>query len=118
MAFHLTPQVLRQAYDLLSATEPFVRWNLPDAEDVKFTVAKDRTCFGWHDKKAKGPHRIAVSSARVGTLFVLLATMAHEMVHVHEFQIGLRGAAENTVSFKKFAAEVCKAHTCFDLKSF
>jgi hypothetical protein len=109
---------LKQAYDLLSATEPFVRWNLPDSEDMKFTVARDKTCFGWHDKKANGPHRIAVSAARVGNLFVLLATMAHEMVHVHEHRIGMRGKAENTIAFKKFAADVCRVHNCFDLKSF
>ena len=118
MALKLTPHVLQQAYELLSATEPFSRWNLPDSDDVKFTVAKDKTCFGWHVKGHGSPHTIAISTAKVGTLFVLLATMAHEMVHMHEFQIGLRGKAENTIAFKKFAAQVCKSHTCFDLKSF
>ena len=42
----LSPAILRAAYAMLDECEPFSRWNLPAAEDVKFKVGKDRTCYG------------------------------------------------------------------------
>jgi hypothetical protein len=118
VSLKLTPHILRAAYELLSITEPFCRWNLPEGEDIVFKVARDPHTFGWHVKGHGQPHTIAVSAGKVSQLPTLLETMAHEMVHVHEFQIGLRGKNEKTVAFKKFSAQVCRVHTCFDPKSF
>jgi hypothetical protein len=118
MALKLTPHVLRAAYDLLAATEPFIRWNLPDGEDVKFVVSRGRKLYGWHCKSHNSPHTIAASDGLIGQLHTLLETMAHEMIHLHGAQAGLRCATEHNAEFRKFAAQVCKVHTAFDQKNF
>lgn len=103
----LTIPVLRQTYALLAATDVFQSWNLPDADDVKFSVVRDRSCYGWH-KLDKGVHHIAISAGCVSTLRVLTETMAHEMVHVHENSVGAAGAGEHSKAFRKWGARVAR----------
>lgn len=117
MALILTPEILRATYDLLTITEPFCKWNLPDGEDVKFKVVKNRKLCGWHEKFRK-THTICISQVFHGRMQPLLETMAHEMVHVHQWRhASLARGAEHGVSFKRYAAQVCKIHG-FDLKLF
>lgn len=116
MTLPLTPDTLRAAYDFLATTPPFNKWNLPDGDDITFRVAKDRTLFGWHDKRRGKPHLIAISEYLVGQITTLMETMSHEMIHLHEERSCIRG--NHGPAFKKFAEQVCKIHTCFDRKRF
>lgn len=108
---------LRATYAFLAETPPFSRWNLPDADDVTFQVARTKTHFGWctfHDPK----FTIAISSATVRDTATLVTTMAHEMIHVHERCSGAcRPGVQHTAAFRKWAAQVCRVHG-FEPKGF
>ena len=118
MAFPLTPAILKQAYDLLSATEPFARWNLPDSDDVEFKVLRGRKTDAilW---TGQGKPTIGISSGRNGHINSVLASMSHELIHLHEHRckIRSRGQDHHGAAFRKWAAQVCEAHG-YDLKLF
>ncbi len=117
MTLPLTPDTLRQAYDLLNTTPPFSRWNLPDADDITFKVVRDKTVAGWHTRVG-GKHTIAISASCVGHTARLVETMAHEMIHVHEENArACREDVAHSAAFMKWAALVCKIHG-FDPKGF
>lgn len=117
MTLPLTTEALRAAYDLLNATPPFSRWNLPDGEDIEFKVVRDPRCYGWYQRR-RGRHVIAVSRRMVGYTSTLLRTMAHEMVHVHEGHTGVdKARVEHSAAFRKWAAQVCRVHG-FDPRDF
>jgi hypothetical protein len=117
MTLKLTPDILRHAYEFLNSCEPFCRWNLPDSEDIIFHVAKSKNHHGWHNVR-RGRHTIAISSAGVGHTLSLMATMAHEMIHLHETVAKLTPSnVQHGAAFKKLAARVCKIHG-FDPKTF
>lgn len=109
-------ETLRSAYNYFNETPPFNKWNLPDGDDVEFKVTRERGTYGWHTFDGK-KHVIAVSSASVSHTMTLLSTMAHEMVHVHERSNGACGVAGHGKAFKRWAAQVAKAHG-FDPKGF
>lgn len=119
MALPLTKEVLAAAYGLLSVSEPFCRWNLPDSDDVTFRVTKRRDVFAryiWD-----GTHTIEVSSASVGHTATLLEKMSHELVHVHLRQTGMESKSGDpnvhNTAFRKLASKVCAVHG-FDPKEF
>jgi hypothetical protein len=117
MALKLTRDNLRAAYAYLSETEPFSRWNLPDADDVTFKVARSAAYFGWHTFDGSH-HVIAISGATVHDTATLLATMAHELIHVHEHHAKqCRRAGGHSIAFHRWAAQVCRAHG-FEPKGF
>ncbi len=113
----LTTDTLRAAYDYLTTTPPFNRWNLPDADDIGFKVAKDPHLSGWHDVKKKR-QIIAISSACVGHTSNLIGTMAHEMLHLHQELTGQAtpGVGHNA-AFHHDAEIICAIHG-FDHKAF
>jgi hypothetical protein len=120
MTLPLTKEVLAAAYDYLASTEPFARWNMPDAEDILFSVVRSPSEFAhytWDGKR----HTIAVSSRAVGHTSTLLIVMSHEMIHLHLEATGMesKGGDRNThnMAFRKLAARVCKVHG-FDVKAF
>lgn len=110
----LTPDILRAAYNYLSETEPFVGWNLPDGEDIKFKVT--------HRKKAQGCTHcvvygdkcdfvIEISDPHHDHTASLMLTMAHEMVHVHQRHNCInRAKASHGTDFLQLAQEVCTVH--------
>lgn len=106
---------LRTAYDFLSESPPFNRWNLPDSDDVTFRVVRSKTNYGWHQFDGRR-HTIAISSVTVRNTPVLVTTMAHEMIHVHECAT-CRPRGEHSKAFRKWAAQVCRAHG-FEPKEF
>lgn len=111
----LTPSLLRASYDFLNHTQPFNKWNLPDGEDVRFEVVKDKTLRGWYKPD---PHRIGISSSCIGHTTNLILTMAHEMVHLHEKHIGIcRDDVGHSLAFQRLGEAVCKVHG-FDPKLF
>lgn len=114
MTLPLTHETLYGAYKFLCATPPFVRWNLPEAADVKFRVVRDRTLHGWH-RCIAGKHTIAISGSSVGHTLSLVMTMAHELVHMHQKRTGMR--VNHGLAFQKLAQQICKIHG-FDPKAF
>jgi len=111
----LTPSMLIAAYDMLEDTRPFRTWNLPASDHIRFsTYAMKRF---WGDCTQEGPDfRIRIAE-RLPSLFDLLATMAHEMVHLHMFHKGLDESDHHGPGFQKLARQVCRHHG-FDPQSF
>lgn len=121
MALSLTPDMLRAAYDFLCMTQPFSKWNLPDGEDVKFRVVRDPALRGWYTCRMRSGalyHIIGISSRNIGHTQNLIATMAHEMIHLHEAHAGMcKANVQHSAAFNKLAERVCKIHG-FDVKLF
>jgi hypothetical protein len=117
MALPLTREMLEQAYEYLCVTPPFRGWNLPHGEDIKFRVIRSKDFCGYHEV-AKGTHIIAISTRCIGRTDSLMVTMAHEMIHTHQWITSMEttGVVHNT-AFKKLAARVCAIHG-FDPKLF
>lgn len=114
MTLRLTFDMLAAAYDFLRTTEPFRRWRLPDSDELGFAVVRVDDLFA--DFKIKdGTPLIRVSEANNGHVVTLLATMAHEMIHLRQHLTGDR--EHHGPRFKKMAARVCAAHG-FDPKTF
>lgn len=111
---HLTPDILRAAYDFLRATPPFKRWKLPEGETIKFRVSRHRDTYAVCISQADD-HEIVMSSLKTGHTSSLICTMAHEMVHLHLHRRG--ESPHHGVAFKKCAALVCRYHG-FDPKAF
>lgn len=113
----LTPDLLAAAYDLLRHTAPFDKWNLPESEDVTFSVLRTTTLFG--DYNTTPQHTIRLSERRHTRLTGVLATMAHEMLHLHLGEIGCaKDSARHGPAFRLLAGEVCAAHPEFDPSVF
>ncbi len=110
----VTPELLEATYELLRMMRPFRAWNLPHADNVVFRVIKGTRLYGQHcgeDNK----HEITISATRHTSLGILLATMAHEMVHAHQHIRKDRDAHGKT--FQHYADQVCK-QMGFDRGSF
>ena len=103
----LTPERLASVYELLRAFPPFHRWKLPPASEVKFHVAKtDRLHAQWWIDGER--HNIQVSEKKHGHLASLVATMAHELIHVYQRAKGSETNAEHNAEFRRLAAQVCR----------
>jgi hypothetical protein len=116
MTLPITVDNLRTAYDYLNTSEPFIRWNLPDGEDVEFRITRSKDNYGTH-RLLDHRHFISISAIMVGHTSTLMAVMAHEMIHVHEAQSAHSEHGKHSVAFKRWAAQVCKAHG-FDPRAF
>ena len=113
MSITIAKGTLVAAYELLRTTQPFLGWKLPDATEMEFAVLRDRSTFGDCDGET-----IRASSARHGHLPTLLATLAHEMIHLHQMRRKLETPnTEHNADFRKRAARVCRLHG-FDPKVF
>ena len=122
-AVMLNKDILRTAYAYLNETEPFVKWNLPDADDVDFSVKDSKK----HAAKCHPPectqsgrYLIEVAERHHEGTLNLMETMAHEMVHIHEFQACIPrtdGKHLHGKVFKAYAKQVCEAHG-FDIAQF
>ena len=114
MVLPLTKEMLASCYAYLATCEPFLKWNLPDSEDVTFKVSKSKSHFAQYIWD--GTHCIEVSSACVGYTSTLMETMAHEIIHLHLRLTGMESRSTNP-AFRKLAARVCGYHG-FDPKGF
>ena len=113
MSITITKATLIAAYELLLTTPPFVGWKLPDAGAIDFAVLRDRTTYGDCDGET-----LRVSSGRHCQLPTLLATVAHEMIHLHQMRRRLETPnTQHNADFRKRAARVCRIHG-FDPKVF
>lgn len=107
--FKLTTENCAAMYDFLVVTEPFVKWNLPDSEDVIFRIFKDSSCMGWYVKE-NGRHVLGMSASRIGQSFTLMRVMAHEMIHLHQEHAGFAGKSEHGRAFYKLSSIVARHH--------
>jgi hypothetical protein len=105
----LTTEMLARVYDYLAATEPFIKWNLPDSEDVLFRITKSRTTMGTH-RIIDSRHVIEVSQVTITTTASLMSLMAHEMLHTHERHNDCCTTAMHSQAFYRWADEVCEIH--------
>jgi hypothetical protein len=116
VAIQLNVEMLAHAYDYLCCQKPFNTWNLPPSEDVKFLVIRSPDRYA-HYQMVGGVHHIAVSTKFVGRHEVLIATIAHELVHLHIRAARIPMRTPHGKAFQKLADEVCRAHD-FDRLTF
>ena len=107
MALKLHQDMIAAAYDFLRRTEPFKAWRLPPSEEVRFKVVKDPKMFADFGMEFGKPV-IRISAAKNGHTATMLATLAHEMIHLRQELTGDREV--HGVRFKRMAARVCAAH--------
>ena len=112
MTLSLTPDILVATYELLLTTPPFRSWKLPPSDEIEFHITRSVKHFGTCDGKS-----ITISDRKHGTLSNLLVTVAHEMVHLREFQTGARSDIQHGAEFNKLADRVCRIHN-FDRSAF
>jgi hypothetical protein len=116
MALTLTPEMLAHVYDYLSCQRPYSGWNLPPSEDIKFKVSRRKDRFA-HYQMIGGEHHIVFSPHYVGRHDVVIATMAHEMLHVYTEVHGIDDSGQHGPVFQKLADKVCRIHE-FDRRTF
>ncbi len=117
---HLTPEALENAYEYLRATPPFRRMNLPHADELMFRVMGARDRFGHFKGRIKDNsdlNEIGLSQAKVRSTDVLMATMAHEMIHLYQHEKGRCTRGVHNAQFRHIAARVCRIHG-FDPETF
>jgi hypothetical protein len=101
--------MLAPAYDYLAATEPFYNWNLPPAEEIRFKLFKKWKKYA-HYFRVDGVHHIEFSTKHVTDHYMLLATMAHEMIHLFLETHCMHGDDFHGEAFQRIANEVCELH--------
>lgn len=106
----LTPSGLRHIYATLRETMPFRRWSLPRAENVVFGSVTRGNYAGICYHERGGTPIIRINARRNKTLGDVVATMAHEMCHVRQFECGAKDDDAHGPAFKKLAAQVCHHH--------
>jgi len=109
----LTVEQCRLMYRLLSETEPFNGWNMPDSSDVIFKVSRSRNISGYHKEWSTGEHEIGISARCVGTIPTLAAIMGHEMAHLHQCTTKPRTdtpGVEHNLAFRRIADRICEVH--------
>lgn len=116
---HLTPDMLEHAYELLRVTPPFKSWKLPPGDDVAFCVVRMRKHQDQADWTHDGTrHVIRINAKKHGTLNSLLMTLAHEMCHMREYELGFRRVdVMHGELYYQLADAVCRHHT-FDKGQF
>lgn len=109
MSLRLTPDILRAAYEYLDLTSPFARLNLPDSEDVLFRITNNQSTAGLWDY-SNGRHIIKASRRCISTTPKLFKIIGHEMIHVHEYEIGISRDIKHSGVFVKLYSEFARVH--------
>ena len=80
----LNSDILRNMYSMLVVCQPFISWNMPLPETIKFIVDYDDSTMGTYlySDDADYEHIVTISAARCGWLQTAITTMAHEMIHM------------------------------------
>lgn len=117
---HLTPDALENAYEYLRTTLPFRRMDLPHADNLVFRVMSARDRFGHFRGRIKTKpelNEIGVSQRAVHSTDILMATMAHEMIHLYQHEKGGCTRGVHNAQFRRIAARACRIHG-FDPETF
>lgn len=109
----VTKKSILLAYQMLRGMAPFCGWKLPTKIETR--VVSDASMFGSFETE---PSLITISTARVWDVNQLVATVAHEMIHLHQHRLK-RLDADNPhdAFFLECAREVCVS-LGFDKENF
>jgi len=77
----VTRKSILLAYQMLRGMEPFCGWKLPATIQAK--VVNDISMYGCFED----PDIITISTARVWDVSQLVATVAHEMIHLRQYRL-------------------------------
>lgn len=123
----ITPETCRAAYEFFRTTLPYRRWKLPDADSVEFKITKSADKYGSVDYPSRKGFKIRpimeVSDHLCYCTDVLLRTVAHEMVHLRQFQLDGWTVVEkgkeygHGPDFQAMAKLICRRHG-FNLETF
>lgn len=103
--------IVRATYAFLAETPPFNKWNLPDAEDVKFVIFKDKSMYGYYQRLKRGKEHVIGVNGSIYNTSVLIRTMGHEMIHLHQGHTNMeRMRGQHSAAFHVLAAQVGKEH--------
>ena len=112
-----TPRQMAGIYDMLRTFHPFNVWRLPTAKRVRFVTDPKAWLTERHARRLLGMHwmkgrRHTIFIAPHKTLADMVATMAHEMIHVHEAVNDVPCDKRNNayihgVMFQKIASVIC-----------
>ncbi len=109
--------LVEATYELLRMTKPFVRWRLPEADDISFSIIRNPSNRGEFYMSAQGVPTLAVNEHYHHTLHELTKTVAHEMCHLYEHLHGRRRDVHHGAWFNSAADKVCRVHG-FDRGAF
>lgn len=102
----VTPEHVAAVYDCLRAFEPFRSMRLPAADEVEFHVRQRRDIHAEYVFVGDA-HSITVSSKLIGSFDELCKVVAHEMIHLAQFETGCYTRAEHNSAFVQAARRVC-----------
>lgn len=106
---HANHETMVAVYELLRLTAPFRRWKLPHSDDMEFhavPIAGNAQAEHYYTSH----HVIRLNPARHKTLHAVVQTMAHEVCHMREYNLGSRRKGCHGAMFHKLADLVCKHH--------
>ena len=106
----LNPIILKEIYEMLFICEPFTRWKLPFADEVKFELVADDTIMGsyLYDDGGDYAHTISISSSRCGHLDTVIRTMAHERIHASRHDTVTDAWLKHDATFRRRAHTIAK----------
>jgi len=111
----LHPDLIAAGYDFLRQSSPFKGWRLPEADEIGFGVVEDPSIFA--DFCLLNGEPLIRCSGMNGHTVTLLATIAHEMIHLYQHLHKLDKGGEHNADFWRRAKKVCATHG-FDPKTF
>lgn len=117
MSIQVSIEILEATYELLRATDPFKRWKLPQADEISFSIIRNKSSRGEFYINKKSEPTICVNDKYHHTLDELLRTVAHEMCHLVDYRSGVRSDVHHGWTFNQMADRVCKFHS-FDRGAF
>lgn len=103
----LTEKQLRSVYACIAHLPPYNKWRMPDEYRVDFFVSRSNRVFGHYDSD---PHQIAISRVQCQNFGDVIATMAHEMLHLKMERDGDPDHSEHKGKWPEMVALVCE---CF-----
>jgi hypothetical protein len=115
----VTPARLRAIYVMLQHVPPFDRWNLPPVGNIKFEILRDET-LGEFSLDERDRFCVGINADTHTTLAQVVETMAHELVHIRQEQLGrlpFDHAKQHNAEFRRMARHVCRA-LGFDVQRF
>lgn len=115
MTLRLHPDLIAAGYDFLRQSSPFRAWKLPEADEIGFGIVEDASIFA-DFCLMNGEPLIRVSGMN-GHTVTLLATIAHEMIHLHQHLNKLDKGDDHNADFWRRAKKVCSIHG-FDPQTF
>jgi hypothetical protein len=113
----ISPELIEAGYVFFKASRPCSRWGFPDPDEVKFTVTRDRDCYGWY-RFDEGEHEVGMSDF-IGSTNVFLKYLGHELCHMKQRIDGTapKDRKRHDAGFKRLGMQICAYHG-FDYHDF